>query len=114
VTLLTALVAFSSVAFLVYGVLCLATDSMKGEFLRFGLEHLRILTGILEVMGGVGLLVGLWWRPAILMASAGLSLLMLLGVGVRIWVKDGVLETLPAFVLMLVNLYIFVTYLKMA
>ena len=51
-TLLTVLVTFSSVAFLVYGVLCLATDSMKGEFLRFGLEHLRILTGILEVIGG--------------------------------------------------------------
>jgi uncharacterized membrane protein YphA (DoxX/SURF4 family) len=106
VTLLTALVIFSAVAFLAYGALCLGADSMRREFTRFGLEHFRILTGLLEVLGGVGLLVGLWWPPALLMASAGLTLLMLCGVGVRIWIKDSFLQTLPALFFLLVNLYI--------
>lgn len=81
---------------------------MKAEFQRFQLEHFRILTGLLELLGGAGLLIGFWWPPAQVMASAGLAVLMLLGVGVRIKVRDGWLETLPALLLMLVNAYIFV------
>ena len=81
---------------------------MKAEFQRFQLEHFRIFTGLLEILGGAGLLIGFWWPPAQVMASAGLSVLMLLGVGVRIKVRDSLLETFPAFLLMLVNAYIFV------
>jgi uncharacterized membrane protein YphA (DoxX/SURF4 family) len=107
-TLLTVLVIASGVAFLSYGSLCLATESMKSEFERFGLEHFRILTGILEVLGGLGLLVGLWWPPAMLMGSTGLTVLMFLGVGVRIRVRDTAFQTLPALVLFLVNFYIMI------
>lgn len=107
-TPLTVLTVLSAVAFLGYGVLLLTTDSMKEEFVRFGLEHFRILTGILEVLGGVGLLVGLYWTPAALMASAGLTVLMALGVGVRVRLRDSIGQTLPALALFLVNLYILV------
>ena len=81
---------------------------MKSEFERFGLAHFRLMTGILEVLGGSGLLIGLWWPPAMLMASAGLTALMVLGVGVRLRLKDSAAETAPALVLMLVNLYILI------
>lgn len=106
-TLLSRLAIFSGLAFLIYGILCLSTDSMKAEFERFGLENFRMMTGFLEVLGGIGLLVGLWWRPAMLLASAGLTALMTLGVGVRLRLKDSALETAPAFFLMLINFYIF-------
>ena len=40
------------------------------------------------------------------LSSGGLALLMMLGVGVRVRVKDSLLQTLPALVLMLVNGFI--------
>lgn len=104
---MTAQVLFSGVAFLVYGILCVFTDSMKLEFDRFGLRRFRIFTGVLEILGGLGLLVGYWWLPAMLIASGGLTLLMLLGVGVRIWIKDSLMDATPALVLMVLNLHIF-------
>ena len=79
---------------------------MEREFTRFGLAHLRVLTGSLEVLGGVGLLVGLKWPPALWLSSGGLALLMLCGVSVRVSVGDSLLQTLPALALMLLNLYL--------
>lgn len=96
----------SSLVFLAYGGLCLATSSMQAEFKRFGLEHLRTLTGVLEVLGGVGLLVGLKWPLALRLSSAGIALLMLAGLAVRIKAGDSWLLCLPAFALMLLNAYI--------
>lgn len=79
---------------------------MQSEFKRFGLERLRTLTGLLEVLGGVGLLVGLKWLLALWVSSGGLSLLMMAGLGVRIKIGDGWLLSLPALTLMILNAYI--------
>jgi len=108
VNLLSVLTVLSSVTFLGYGLLALTSPSMEREFTRFGLAHLRVLTASLELLGGVGLLVGLRWPPALWLSSGGLTILMLCGVAVRIGVADGLLLTLPALVLMLLNLYILV------
>lgn len=102
----------SSAIFLGYGGLCLSSLYMQSEFKRFGLEQFRTLTGLLEVLGGVGLLVGLKWPPALWLASGGLSLLMLAGLVVRIRIGDGLLLCLPALALMLLNAYILLESLK--
>ena len=107
-TLLALLTVFSSAAFLGYGLWCVTSLWMEREFARFGLAHLRVLTGSLEVLGGVGLLVGLSWPPALWLSSGGLALLMLCGVGVRVRVGDGLVQMVPALGLMLLNLYILV------
>ncbi len=106
--LLSILIWASSIVFIVYGVFCAGSTSMVADFQRFGLPSLRILTGILEIVGGMGLLVGLKWRPALWMASAGLSLLMLIAFGVRLKMRDSVVQSIPSLALMLLNLYIFV------
>lgn len=106
------LAAGSGAAFLVYGALCLSSPSMQAEFTRFGLERFRVLTGILEVLAGFGLLVGLLWPPALWLSSGGLALLMLCGVIVRVSVNDGLIDLLPAALLMLVNGYILMASLK--
>lgn len=102
-TLLPALGAMTGLAFLLYGIGCLASKNMEREFLRFGLARFRVLVGVLEILGGAGLLVGLGRPWALRLAAAGLCLLMTLGVAVRVWHRDGVLLTLPAAVLMVVN-----------
>jgi hypothetical protein len=101
VTLSTTLV--SAVLFLGYGSLVLFTGGMRAEFERFGLERFRRATGALEVIGGVGLLVGLLRTEVLIVASGGLAVLMLLGVLTRIRVRDPILEIAPAAVLMLAN-----------
>jgi uncharacterized membrane protein YphA (DoxX/SURF4 family) len=105
-TLLAFLSIISSLVFIVYGAFCAFTPSMVADFHRFGLDNLRILTGILEILGGIGLLVGLKWRPILWLSAAGLALLMLIAFGVRLKMRDSVILSTPSFLLMLLNAYI--------
>lgn len=105
-------VGLSVVLFLYYGLSGLLSDGMVAEFERYGLSRYRRLTGILEVLGAAGLVVGYFVLPVLVLASAGLTLLMALGVATRIRVRDSVAETVPAFALMLVNAYILVYALR--
>jgi hypothetical protein len=82
---------------------------MKKEFKRFGLEKMGLFTIILEILGALGLLIGILYHPILIISSLGLSLLMFAGVLVRIKVKDNIWISLPAFLYMLVNAYIFWT-----
>jgi len=80
---------------------------MKSEFERFKLERLGLLVIVLEIVGALGLLIGLWFEPLLLLSSGGLGLLMLLGLLVRIKLKDNLWISLPALFYMALNAYIF-------
>lgn len=101
------LAAGSGLAFVVYGVLCLASSSMQAEFVRFGLEPFRVLTGLLDVLAGVGLLVGLRWSPALWLSSGVTALLMLGVVTTRGVMGDRPGAIAPALILCVVNGYLF-------
>jgi hypothetical protein len=105
--LLRSLIVISAISFLFYGINCLFNKKMFQEFKRFGLSNFRELTGILQIIGAIGLLMGYFYPVLILVASAGLALLMLLGFLVRLKIKDGWVVSLPSFAFMLLNLYIF-------
>jgi uncharacterized membrane protein len=81
---------------------------MVNDFHRFGLDNLRIPTGVLELLGGAGLLIGLRWPPALRIAAAGLSLLMLIAFAIRMRMQDGVAVSLPSFLFLLLNLYLLI------
>lgn len=100
------LIFISAITFILYGLLCLLTDHMKLEFQRYGLSKFRKLTGTLELLGGTGLLLGLYYSPLIILSASGLALLMFLGVIVRLKTRDPLIEILPAFMLMILNLKI--------
>ena len=101
------LILVSSILFLGYGCLVLSTDHMCREFERYGLSKFRTLTGILELLGGFGSLVGMLYPVILLLSSGGLSLLMFLGCITRIRARDPWPETIPALILMLLNGFIF-------
>lgn len=105
-------VVVSSLSFLFYGISYFISPHMKSEFERFKLERLALLVIVLEIFGAVGLLIGLWYKPLLLLSSGGLGLLMLLGVIVRIKLKDSLWITLPALFYMGLNVYIFYLALK--
>ena len=85
---------------------------MKKEFKRFGLEKLGLLTVILELLGALGLLIGLKFNILLIIASLGLALLMFFGLIVRMRLKDNLWVSLPALFYMLLNAYIFIEAIK--
>ena len=105
--LLNVLIFISSMSFLGYGIAYFTSPQMKNEFKRFGLEKIGTLTAILELLGAVGLLVGLKIQLILLISAGGLAMLMFLGVAVRVKVKDSLAISLPALFFMVLNLYIF-------
>ena len=92
--------------FLYFGFACLFANGMVAEFDRFGLSRFRRLTGSLELLGALGLIVGYALPLLRLLSAVGLALLMLLAVVTRLRVRDSLLETVPAAVLLLVNAFI--------
>ena len=91
------------ISFLIYGSRCLFAEAMVGEFQRWGVPELRHITGVLEVAGALGLIVGQWLPWVGLLSAAGLSLLMACGLLVRIRIRDSFLQTLPAVVYLVVS-----------
>ena len=98
--------ARSAIAVLFYGIVCLSTSHMKAEFERYGLARFRILVGVLECLGGLGLIVGYFNRPVLVVAAAGLALTMLLGIATRMRIGDSLARTLPAIVLLILNAFV--------
>jgi len=97
---------FSAGLFLFYGFACLFANGMVDEFKRFGLSQFRRLTGSLELLGAIGLLVGYVVPVFALVSALGLAALMALGVGTRVRARDSLIETAPAAVLMVMNAFI--------
>lgn len=101
------LVLLSSLSFFIYGIAYFTSDKMKSEFIRFGLRRFGAITAVLEILGGVGLLVGLVFNFFLVLSAGGLATMMLLGVGARLRVGDGLIAILPALFFMVLNAYLF-------
>ena len=98
---------FSSISFMIYGYLSFYSERMKNEFFRWGISKFRVIVGISQFTGGAGLLIGFSMPFFTLISSIGLSTLMLIGFILRIYVKDGLLKSLPALFYLIINLLIF-------
>jgi hypothetical protein len=98
--------AASAAAFLGYGVACLASQRMDAEFKRYGLARFRRLVGALECVGALGLLAGHFSPPILVLAAAGLTLLMVLAVVTRIRIGDSLVQAMPAIVLLVLNAFV--------
>jgi len=105
--LLLSCVLFSSLSFMGYSISYFISPYMKSEFKRFNLKHLGLFIIILEILGAFGLLVGLFFKPILLISSGGLSLLMFFGFMTRLKIKDSFLVSFPAIFFMILNGYIF-------
>ena len=103
----TLCIYLSSFSFFGYTISYFTLPNMKQEFKRFDLEKLGLLIIILQFTGAIGLLVGRYFQPLLLISSFGLALLMFLGVLVRIRLRDALWICLPATFYMLLNAYIF-------
>ena len=101
----------SIVAFAWYGVTCLVTREMVAEFDRYGLARFRTLTGALQLAGSLGLIVGFYLPPLLLLSAGGLTALMLSGIVARVRIRDPLVAMLPAFAFFCLNLFITISAL---
>ena len=102
----------SSLSFFIYFISYFISPFMKDEFKRLDLEAIGLLTITLELIGSIGLLVGIRFTPILLLASGGLALLMLFAILFRLKSKDTLWVSLPALFYMLLNTYIFIETIK--
>jgi len=96
----------SAIAFLSYGIACLVAPRMEAEFKRYGLARFRRRIGALECLGALGLVVGHFNRPVLVLAAAGLTLTMLVAIATRIRIRDSLAQTVPAIVLCVLNAFV--------
>ncbi|MBC7466962.1 MAG: DoxX family protein [Bdellovibrio sp.] len=97
----------ASIAFFFYGSSCLSSKRMINEFERYGLAKYRTITGVLQILGSVGLMAGFFNPWFTLVASLGLMLQMFLGIIVRIRIKDSLLQASPALFFCVLDFFIF-------
>ena len=105
--LILLLTIFSGLSFLIFGYLCFFSTYFKTEFKRYGIPKYRKTTGFFQILGGISLILGIFIYELEIISSLGLTILMLMGVGVRLKIKDGLFRTLPAIFYVIVNALIF-------
>ncbi len=103
--------AITIVLFFWYGMTCLFTSKMVSEFERYRLSRFRVLTGTLQVAACLGIGIGSFYRPLLLLSAGGLATMMFLAVITRYRIHDPAYAALPAFGLCLLNLFILATAL---
>jgi len=79
---------------------------MKEEFHRFGIPKYRKLVGGSQLIAAIIMALGFFFPILIFVAACGLALQMLFGVILRISIKDSLLQASPAFLFMILNIYL--------
>ena len=102
----------SIVAFAWYGLGCFFSQKMVAEFERYQVPNLRTLTGMLQIAGSLGLLVGYFYLPLLRLSAAGFVLMMFFAVVTRVRIRDPLYAAIPAFSLFALNTIILVASLK--
>ena len=104
--------AVLAIGFVFYGSQCILLPARIAEFNRYGLPRMRVPIGLLELAGGVGVMVGFKFPLIGLLATSGLALLMLGGVLLRFYIKDSLVQIIPAMCFMLLALSILLAHLS--
>ena len=97
----------SGISFVFFGLACFFSNVFINEFYRYGLSEYIKIVGFFQLLGGMGCIVGLYHKRLLIISSLGLSIMMLLGVAVRIKINDSFFQTLPALLYLIINSIIF-------
>jgi len=101
--LLVVLALTSGSAFAVYGFQTLFGVPPRGEFERYGMPRVRVFVGSMQLLGAAGVLLGIRYPLLGAAAASGLTLMMLLGLVVRLKIHDAPRLMVPAASFALVN-----------
>ena len=77
------------------------------EYERWGYKKFRTIIALLQILGGVGLLIGFFCDLLLPLVSALLMIMMIIAIFVRIRIKDNIINLLPAILYAVLNFIIF-------
>lgn len=109
---LPVLALVSGLSFLRYGFRILFRVELSEEFARYGVPRVRAFVGVMELLGGAAVLVGIVVAPLGALGAGGLTLLMIIGLGIRIKIHDPPRLMVPAAVLAALNAVLVVLFLS--
>ena len=98
---------FSAISFLYYGLSSFYSDRMILEYGRWGYKKFRKIIASLQFLGGLGLLIGIYFSLLLTIVSALLTLMMITAIFVRLRIKDSITNILPAILYAILNFIIF-------
>ena len=104
---LTLVILFTAISFVIYGYSSFMSKRMISEYSRWGFADQRKIIGFFQLLGGIGLLVGIKVNILLFITSLSFIIMMLFAIIVRIKIKDGIVETLPAITYLFLNVMIF-------
>lgn len=110
--LLLPLAVASGAAFVFYGYETLFKDPLRLEFERYGMARVRPFVGSMHLLGGVGVVIGLLFAPVGVAAATGLTVMMALGLIVRLKIRDAPRLMIPAASLGFINLLLIGLFLR--
>tara|TARA_S200000501_G_scaffold333294_1_gene336573 strand:+ start:1124 stop:1465 length:342 start_codon:yes stop_codon:yes gene_type:complete len=102
----------SGVSFIFFGFACFFSNVFINEFYRYGLSEYRQIVGFFELLGGIGCIIGIFDKRILMLSTIGLSVMMILGVTVRIKINDTFIQTLPALLYLIVNAIIYIDLIR--
>jgi hypothetical protein len=103
-----AIIYFSALSFLFYGVNSFFSKRLISEYERWGYNRLRIIIAILQILASFGLIIGAYSFPLLLsIVSFSLTIMMLVAVFTRVKIKDSIANTMPAIFYVIINSIIF-------
>ena len=97
---------FSAISFIFYGISSFFSKRMLSEYERWGYKNQRILLGCLQLLGGIGLSLGLLNATLLTVASFLLTFMMITAIVVRIKIKDSIIQMFPAILYTVLNFII--------
>ena len=97
------IILFTAFSFIIYGFNSFISKGMINEYKRWGFNKRRKTIGFFQLLGGIGLLIGIKFNLILILSSLCLLIMMVFAIIVRIQIKDNISEALPAFTYILLN-----------
>ena len=101
-----AIILFTGVSFIIYGLNSFYSKRMISEFKRWGYTKHRKTISTLQILGGLGLLTGLKINILLIASSLCFSIMMFFAVIVRVKINDNIARILPAITYLMLSVLI--------
>ena len=103
---LTLVILFTAISFIIYVYSSFVSRRMKSEYARWGYSDQRKIVGFLQLLGGLGLLIGIKIDILLILTSFCFILMMNMAIFIRIKIKDNIVDILPAITYLFLNILI--------
>tara|TARA_B100000678_G_scaffold166414_1_gene138961 strand:- start:217 stop:471 length:255 start_codon:yes stop_codon:yes gene_type:complete len=80
---------------------------MKSEYARWGYNNQRKIVGSLQLLGGIGLILGLQINVLLITTSFCFIMMMTMAIFIRVKIRDNITDILPAITYLFLSILIF-------